>query len=70
MTKKAAYGLIEKFAPQCGLINFLIAVGCFADIYFTYHFKWQAWEFGMVFTGILVPGKAAKIFSDFMGKKK
>lgn len=61
--------LIERFAPNCGVMGFLMVIGCFSDIFFTYHFKWQAWEFGMVFTGILVPAKAAKIADARWGRK-
>ena len=69
MTKKQTYDLIDKFTPTCGVTGFLMIVGCFADVYFTYHFEWDAWLFGAVFTGILVPGKGVKILDNYIGKK-
>lgn len=54
----------------CNITGLLMFIGCIADVYFTYHFEWDAWLFGAVFTGIMVPGKAAKVLGDYVGKKK
>lgn len=69
MVKSRVSKTLDHLIPSCGLVGFMIVVGCFADIYFTWSFKWEAWEFGMVFTGILVPGKAAKIADARWGRK-
>lgn len=60
----------DKFNPACNITGLLMFMGCSADIAFTYIFKWDAWLFGIVFTGIMVPGKAAKVLGDYVGKKK
>lgn len=68
-TDNKTVDILDKLTPQCGFINLMSCIGCLADIYFTYHFEWEAWEFGMVFTGILVPAKAAKIADARWGGK-
>lgn len=61
---------LDKYNPTCSITGVLMFIGCMADIYFTYHFEWDAVWFGAVFTGIMVPGKAAKILDNYVGKGK
>lgn len=70
MGSKQTLEWFDKFNPACNVTGLLMFIGCMADIYFTYHFEWDAWLFGAVFTGIMVPGKAAKVLGDYVGKKK
>lgn len=63
--------IIDHLTPECGVTGVLMLLGCCADCYFTYHFEWDAWLFGAVFTGIMVPGKGIKVLDNYViGKKK